>query len=88
MTASAWIALGGLVTLLVAHIVATIWWAATTSAEVKDLRKRADEHGGVRDIVIEMRTEMRQFARAISDLAEGLREVRASPRRRQGGDQS
>jgi hypothetical protein len=74
-------ALAGLGVVILVQIATSIWWAATTSAKVKELDKKAQEHGGIRDIVIEMRSEMRQFSRSISDLAEGLKEL-SKPRRR------
>ncbi|MGE5501243.1 MAG: hypothetical protein ACM3W4_04885 [Ignavibacteriales bacterium] len=76
MDPSAWIALAGLAFVMLVQLAATIWWAATTNERVRTLEAKAKEHGDIRDIVIEMRTEMRGFRTAIQDLASGLKEVR------------
>ena len=86
MNPGAWIALASLALVVFLQGAGGIWWAATVSAEIKDLKQRATQHGEIRDLVIELRAEMRTFRDAITQLADGLKEVRAAPRRRSPGD--
>lgn len=85
MNAGAWIALAGLGVVVLAHMGGFLWWAATFSASTKArldaVEAKAKEHGDLRDIVIEMRTEMRAFRDSIKELAEGLKEARRPTRR-------
>lgn len=86
MNPGEWIAFAGLGLTVFVQGAAGIWWAATVSAEIKDLKTRATQQGEIRDLVIELRAEMRTFRDAITQLADGLKEVRATPRRRSSGD--
>jgi hypothetical protein len=50
-----------------------IWWASGISQQVKTLKEDAKASSAMRELVIELRTEMRGFRETIKDLAEGLR---------------
>lgn len=76
MSAEAWVAVGGLAFVVLVQAGASIWWAATTSAKVRTLEEGAKSHGDLRDLVIEMRTEMRGFRDSIRDLAESMKSTR------------
>lgn len=73
MSAEAWIAVLGLGFVVLVQAGGTIWWAATMSGRVKQLEKDSSAHGDLRDIVIEMRTEMRGFRESIKELADALK---------------
>jgi len=81
-----WIAFAGLAFAVIIQGALGIWWAATVSAEIKDLKQRATQHGEIRDLVVELRAQVKSFATAINQLAEGLKEVRSTPRRRSVAD--
>jgi hypothetical protein len=85
MSAEAWIAIAALTFVVVVQAGASIWWAATVNSKVAALEVAAKSHGDLRDIVIEMRTEMRGFQGVIRDLAEGLKDLRRPSRRSQEG---
>lgn len=104
MTAGAWIALAavgftyvsGLIGVVVAFVrlegrvngKADLTAASLLAAEVSSLKEKAKEHGDVRDIVIEMRTEMREFRATIAQLGDAIKDLRTpapSPRRRPTG---
>jgi hypothetical protein len=85
MSAEAWVAIAALTFLVVVQAGASIWWAATVNSKVAALEAAAKSHGDLRDIVIEMRTEMRGFQGVIRDLAEGIKDLRRPTRRGQEG---
>lgn len=86
MNPNAWIALVGLGVAVVGQAIGFVWWAATVNSKVSQLETEAKSHGDIRDLVIEMRTEMRGFRDSIKDLAEDLRQV-SRPRAQRVSDQ-
>lgn len=79
MSPSAWIAIAALSLALFAQLAGVLIWGAKTSEKVRNLESKAKEQGDLRDLVIEMRTEMRGvqegmrgFQKAIENLAEAL----------------
>lgn len=46
--------------------------------DIESLQQKAREHGDLRDLVIEMKTEMREVREAIKDLVVGLRSLAPS----------
>ena len=81
-----WIAFAGLLLAGVAQLCGTVWWGATISAKVKGLEDGAKENGSVRDLVIELRADMKNFSSAVRDMGEAIRELRQPTRRRTQGD--
>ena len=79
-----WIAFAGLLLAGVAQLCGTVWWGATISAKVRALEEGAKDHGSVRDLVIELRTDMKNFSSAIKEMGEAIRELRQPARRRTG----
>lgn len=73
MGPEAWIALVGLAFVVMVQGAGTIWWAATMSGKVRQLEKDSSSHGDVRDLVIEMRAEMRGFRETIKELADAIK---------------
>jgi hypothetical protein len=81
-----WIALAGLGLAGVVQLCGTVWWGATISAEIKALKDSAKENGSVRDLVIELRADMRNFSSAVREMGEAIRELRKPSNRRSQGD--
>lgn len=86
MTPEAWATLASAaVILFLAVIGAVVWFVrlegrmaehkALTEGRIKVLEDKVKEHGDVRDLVIEMRAEMRGVQRSIEDLAKALKEI-------------
>jgi hypothetical protein len=73
MTDQGWIAVATLAFFMLVQFGIAIWWASGMSQQVKGLKEEAKGNGAMRDLVIELRTEMRGFREAIKDLAEGMR---------------
>jgi hypothetical protein len=85
MTAPAWISLAGLALVFLVQICGTIWWGATVTADIRALKERAKEHGDVRDLVIELRADMKNFNQTISKLGDAIKDLNAPRRRATGG---
>lgn len=81
-----WIAFAGLGLAGIVQLCGTVWWGATISAEIKALKDSAKENGSVRDLVIELRADMRNFSSAVREMGEAIRELRKPSNRRSQGD--
>lgn len=82
MTPSVWVAIAGVALAGLAQLAGLLVWGAKTSEKVRHLEAKAKEHGDIRDLVIEMRTEMRGFRESLQGLAEALKQP--ANRRRAG----
>ena len=90
MSDQAWVALAALFFVVIAQAVVVVWWAATANSRINGLEEDAKKHSDVRDLVIELRTEMRSVFSSIKDLSESIRQngnvkVPAQRRNQTGG---
>jgi hypothetical protein len=90
MNDQAWVALGALVLAFLAYVVATVWWAATINAKVKELEGRANEHTGIRDAVIRLEANVENLTKTVNDFVGAVRDSILPSRQRtqrRAGDQ-